>query len=161
MKKKGVIHSFLGELILTEEDGYITAVGFGGMEKAEEEKSGVCTPLMLEAEKQLQEFYEGKRDQFTLPLHPEGTAFQKRVWEALLTIPKGETRSYQEIAKLCGNEKASRAVGMANNRNPIPIFIPCHRVIGKNGALVGYGGGLPIKEALLRLEGSILQTSQL
>ena len=156
MKKKGVIHSFLGELVLVEEDGFITAVDFGGKEKAEEEKNTEYTPLMLEAEKQLQEFYEGKRDQFTLPLNPKGTPFQKKVWEALLTIPKGETRSYQEIAKFCGNEKASRAVGMANNRNPIPIFIPCHRVIGKNGALVGYGGGLPIKEALLRLERSML-----
>ncbi|SFN27449.1 methylated-DNA--[protein]-cysteine S-methyltransferase [Proteiniclasticum ruminis] len=156
MKKNGVIHTFLGDLILTEEDGFITAVDFGSGELKLEMKMEKPTTLMLLAKKQLEEFSEGKRDQFTLPLHPEGTPFQKKVWAVLLTIPKGETRSYQEVAKLCGNEKASRAVGMANNRNPIPIFIPCHRVIGKNGALVGYGGGLPIKEALLRLEGSLL-----
>lgn len=154
MERKGIIHTFLGELVLTEEDGSLTKVEFGQMGKREDllEK----TPLMIQAEEELREFYEGKREQFTLPLQPKGTPFQQKVWAALLTIPKGETRSYQDIAKLVGNEKSSRAVGMANNRNPIPIFIPCHRVIGKNGALIGYGGGLPIKEALLKLEGVLL-----
>ena len=159
MKRKGVIGSFLGELVLTEEDGFLTALDFGCPERREDMNG--LTPLMQMAEKQLQEFYEGKRDQFALPLNPSGTPFQKKVWEALLTIPKGETRTYQDVARLSGNEKASRAVGMANNRNPIPIFIPCHRVIGKNGALVGYGGGLHIKEKLLELEGVLLKTSQL
>ena len=89
---------------------------------------------------------------FDLPLDPIGTEFQKKVWQALKEIPFGETRSYGEIAKLIGNEKASRAVGMANNKNPIAIIIPCHRVIGANGKLVGYAGGLDLKEKLLKLE---------
>ena len=95
---------------------------------------------------------EGKRKEFTLPLAPVGTEFMIRVWKSLCAIPYGETRSYKEIAESIGNKKASRAVGLANNRNPIPIFIPCHRVIGANGKLVGYGGGLHIKSFLLKLE---------
>ena len=95
---------------------------------------------------------DGKRKSFDLPLKPEGTEFQKKVWNALLDIPYGETRSYKDIAVAIGNPKACRAVGMANNRNPISIIIPCHRVIGANGSLVGYGGGLPIKIELLNLE---------
>ena len=87
-----------------------------------------------------------------MPCVPQGTDFQKRVWEALIQIPYGETRTYKEIAAAAGNPKASRAVGMANNRNPIPIIIPCHRVIGTNGSLTGYAGGLKVKEYLLKLE---------
>ena len=86
------------------------------------------------------------------PLRPEGTPFQKRVWDALLTIPYGETRSYRDIAVLAGSPKGFRAVGMANNHNPIPILIPCHRVIGADGSMTGYGGGLPIKIKLLETE---------
>ncbi len=110
------------------------------------------TELLRETIKQLEEFFEGKRNCFDLPLEPKGTEFQKKVWDALQKIPFGETRSYGEIAKTIGNEKASRAVGMANNKNPIPIIIPCHRVIGANGKLVGYAGGLDIKEKLLKIE---------
>lgn len=102
--------------------------------------------------RQLEEYFQGNRYEFDLPLHPVGTPFQQKVWEALQQIPYGETRSYKEIAIECGNEKACRAVGMANNRNPIAIVIPCHRVIGKNGKLVGYAGGLDIKTFLLELE---------
>lgn len=102
--------------------------------------------------KQLQEYFEGKRTIFDLPLEPEGTAFQKRVWKELKRIPYGETKSYGQIAQAIGNPNASRAVGMANNRNPIVIIIPCHRVIGANGRLVGYGGGLDKKVYLLTLE---------
>ena len=94
----------------------------------------------------------GRRREFQLPLAPKGTEFQQKVWKALLDIPYGETRSYGEIARAIGNPKASRAVGMANNRNPIAIIIPCHRVIGSTGKLVGYGGGLDKKEFLLNLE---------
>ncbi|MDT8719320.1 methylated-DNA--[protein]-cysteine S-methyltransferase [Clostridium sp. 19966] len=112
------------------------------------------TALIKEAHSQLEEYFSGKRKAFKLPLLPIGTDFQQSVWKALQDIPFGETRSYGEIAKAVGNPKASRAVGMANNRNPIPIFIPCHRVIGANGKLVGYGGGLDIKEHLLKLENS-------
>ena len=91
---------------------------------------------------------------------PEGTEFQKKVWKALTAIPYGETRSYGEIAKIVGNDKASRAVGMANHNNPIPILIPCHRVIGKSGKLTGYAGGLDKKTALLELERSVLQSGK-
>lgn len=110
------------------------------------------TALMKEAKQQLDEYLKGERKEFSIPLDPEGTEFQKRDWKALCTIPYGETRSYKEIAEQIGCTKGYRAVGLANNRNPISIFIPCHRVIGSNGKLVGYGGGLDIKEKLLKLE---------
>lgn len=110
------------------------------------------TDILKEAKAQLDEYFAGKRKSFDLPLAPDGTAFQHRVWKALQEIPYGETRSYGEIARAIGSDKAARAVGMANNRNPIPIIIPCHRVVGANGKLVGYGGGLEIKAQLLHLE---------
>jgi len=113
----------------------------------------VCeTKLINNASSQLNEYLNGIRNTFDLPLNPEGTEFQKKVWAALCEIPYGETRSYKQIAEAAGNSKASRAVGMANNKNPIMIFIPCHRVIGANGSLVGYAGGLDMKEKLLNLE---------
>lgn len=110
------------------------------------------TSLLKEASRQLYDYLSGKRKDFDLPLAPTGTAFQQKVWRALQDIPYGETCSYGEIAKNIGQHKAARAIGMANNRNPISIFIPCHRVIGANGKLVGYGGGLHIKEHLLNVE---------
>lgn len=110
------------------------------------------TPLLIEANKQLNEYFSASRKTFSLPLNPSGTDFQKKVWKTLLTIPYGESRSYKDIALLIENPKAYRAIGMANNKNPISIFIPCHRVIGANGKLVGYGGGLAIKKYLLELE---------
>ena len=100
----------------------------------------------------MNEYFNKEREQFELPLSPQGTEFQLKVWSALREIPYGETCSYKDIAIKLGNEKASRAVGMANNRNPIAIFVPCHRVIGANGKLVGYAGGLDIKEKLLEME---------
>lgn len=114
--------------------------------------AGQATPLLLEAAAQLQQYLSGGRQQFTVPLDPAGTEFFRRAWQALLTIPYGETRSYQQIAVMVGNAKACRAVGLANNRNPLPIFIPCHRVIGANQKLTGYRGGLPLKQTLLELE---------
>ena len=110
------------------------------------------TPLIKATMGQLQEYFEGKRKDFNIPMKAKGTEFQKSVWDQLLKVPYGETCSYGEIAKRIGNPKASRAIGMANNRNPISIIIPCHRVIGSSGKLVGYGGGLDIKERLLKLE---------
>lgn len=110
------------------------------------------TPLIRECFNQLKEYFQGTRREFTIPIEAEGSEFQKKVWKALLDIPYGQTRTYKEIAIAIGNEKACRAVGMANNRNPISIIIPCHRVIGANGKLVGYGGGLDIKEKLLNIE---------
>ena len=113
------------------------------------------TPLLLEGERQLQAYFNGERQKFDLPLDAAGTPFQLKVWEALRQIPYGETRSYKDIAIAVENPKGVRAIGMANNRNPIAILIPCHRVIGADGSLVGYGSGLPTKEKLLRLEGSL------
>lgn len=110
------------------------------------------TDLLKEAGKQLLEYLSGKRKEFDLPLSPIGTDFQRTVWNALQQIPYGETRSYAEVAKSIDKPKAARAVGMANNKNPILIFIPCHRVIGANGKLVGYAGGVEIKEYLLAME---------
>lgn len=109
-------------------------------------------PLLQQAVEQLDEYFAGRRKAFTLPLAPEGTPFQLSVWQALQKIPYGTTCSYGEIATAIGNPKASRAVGLANNKNPLPIFIPCHRVIGADGKLIGYGGGLDIKRRLLALE---------
>ncbi len=111
-----------------------------------------ATPLLREAEDQIKAYLKGKLKAFSLPLNPQGTSFMKNVWKSLLLIPYGEMSSYQEIAEEIGAPKACRAVGLANNRNPIPILIPCHRVVGKNGALTGYRGGLEIKKALLALE---------
>lgn len=110
------------------------------------------TSLLKNAALQLNEYLEGKRNSFDLPLNPIGTEFQKKVWAALCDIPYGETRSYKQIAEYIGNPKACRAVGMANNKNPIMIFIPCHRVVGSDGSLTGYAGGLDMKEKLLSLE---------
>lgn len=110
------------------------------------------TPLLAKAAGQLREYFAGERKVFDLPLSPQGTAFQRRVWEKLCEIPYGERRSYGELAGMIGNPKASRAVGMANHRNPIMIVIPCHRVLGKDGSLTGYAGGLEMKKVLLNLE---------
>lgn len=108
--------------------------------------------LIKQAKLQLDEYFQGKRKTFDLPLNPSGTTFQKKVWNALCNIPYGETRSYQEIAVAIDCPKGCRAVGLANNKNPIVILIPCHRVIGKNGSLVGYALGLKMKQHLLDLE---------
>ena len=102
--------------------------------------------------RQLRAYFAGELEDFDLPLSPQGTPFQQQVWKELLNIPYGETISYGQLARRIGNPNASRAVGLANGSNPIPIIIPCHRVIGSNGKLTGYGGGLPIKEKLLALE---------
>lgn len=109
-------------------------------------------PVLLKTARQLEDYFQGRLSDFSLPLEFEGTEFQKKVWHALLTIPFGETRSYQQIADQIGNPKAVRAVGAANGRNPISIIAPCHRVIGANGTLTGFAGGLKVKEFLLRLE---------
>jgi methylated-DNA-[protein]-cysteine S-methyltransferase len=107
---------------------------------------------LLETEKQLSEYFAAKRQSFDLPLDFSGTDFQKQVWQALLQIPFGETRSYKDIALQIGNLKAVRAVGAANGKNPISIIVPCHRVVGANGKLVGFAGGLDNKDILLKLE---------
>ncbi|MEG2359645.1 methylated-DNA--[protein]-cysteine S-methyltransferase [Acinetobacter sp.] len=109
-------------------------------------------PVLLETARQLNEYFAGQRRQFDLPLDFEGTDFQQKVWQALLSIPFGETRSYKQIAEQIGNPKAVRAVGAANGKNPISIIAPCHRVIGASGKLVGFAGGLENKDILLKIE---------
>jgi len=112
-----------------------------------------ATPLLARGRAQLLEYLAGERKRFDLPLAPEGTPFQRRVWRALEDIPWGQTRTYRQVAQAVGCPKGFRAVGMANHANPIPIFIPCHRVVGADGSLTGYGGGVELKRALLAIEG--------
>ena len=109
-------------------------------------------PILAQTEQQLSEYFAGTRTQFELPLEPRGTEFQKKVWRSLRRIPFGTTKSYVEIARLIGSPRACRAVGAANSKNPLPIVVPCHRVVGANGALTGFGGGLETKAKLLALE---------
>jgi methylated-DNA-[protein]-cysteine S-methyltransferase len=140
----------IGKIGIIENGEAITQLYFE--EVSPQDINMIETPLLKKANEQLQEYITGKRKVFDLPLAPQGTEFQQRVWDALQQIPYGETYSYKDIAKNIGNIKASRAVGMANNKNPILIFIPCHRVIGSNGDLVGYAGGVKVKEKLLEME---------
>lgn len=128
----------------------VTDLFFAGrvLPGAREEES----PLLRRAVRQLDEYFAGARKRFDLPLAPVGTAFQQAVWRALQKIPYGETRSYKEVGKAVGRPAAFRAVGMANNKNPIAIIIPCHRVLGADGSLTGYAGGLDAKRRLLALE---------
>ena len=139
----------VGRICIGEENGCITHVTWS---KIPQEYVLAETELVLNCKKQLDEYFAGKRETFDLPLAPKGTEFQQKVWNALKEIPYGETRTYGEIAAAIGNPKAARAVGMANNKNPIGILIPCHRVVGANGKLVGYAGGMEKKEFLLELE---------
>lgn len=140
-------NSPIGKIYLEEENEHIVRISFSKIFGEQKE-----TQLIKETCKQLSEYFEGKRKSFTLPITLKGTEFQLRVWKALSKIPYGETRCYKDIARVVGNPKASRAVGMANNKNPIAIIIPCHRVIGSNGNLTGYAGGLDKKLQLLKLE---------
>ncbi len=117
-----------------------------------EKNLGERNELTDEVIKQINEYIEGKRKDFSFNYEMRGTEFQKKVWQALIAIPYGETRTYKDIAKAVGNEKASRAVGLANNKNPMIIVVPCHRVIGASGKLVGYAGGLDMKKFLLEME---------
>ena len=135
------------DIHIEEEKGFITKVQFG-----KRGDFGEKTPALLQCEQELREyFFEGRRE-FSVKLNPKGTDFQKRVWEQLKKIPYGETRNYGEIAASIGCPGGARAVGNANNKNPIAIIVPCHRVIGANGKLVGYAGGLNVKEMLLFME---------
>ncbi len=150
MKYREAWETELGTLTIVCDDEALLGVDFGKTEP--EGAIWKRTPLIEKAAEEINEYLAGKRKIFDLPLRPGGTEFQRKVWNALLAIPYGETRSYQAVAVQIGNPKACRAVGMANNRNPIPVIIPCHRVIGAGGSLVGYGGGLDKKVKLLELE---------
>lgn len=130
----------------------ITAVNFVDAAPAQYETH----PLTQATREQLDAYFRHRRETFDLPLEPEGTSFQRRVWQELLTVPYGRLLTYQDVADALGNPKATRAVGAANGQNPIPIIIPCHRIVGSGGKLTGYGGGLWRKEWLLRHEGALL-----
>ncbi len=148
------IDSPLGPLLLAADDTGLRHIEFLSSKRAhppDPDWREDARPLK-EVIRQLRAYFTGKLEAFDFPLAPEGTEFQQKVWRRLLDIPYGETTSYGELARRIGNPNACRAVGLANGSNPIPIIIPCHRVIGSNGKLTGYGGGLPIKEKLLALE---------
>lgn len=155
---KKVMNSPVGKIEIIEENEKLIELNIYNEEKNEQKNKIIekDTRLLLEVEKQLKEYFKGKRTKFEIPLNPKGTEFMKKVWKELLKIPYGEVRTYKEIAEKVGNSKASRAVGMANNKNPIPIIIPCHRVIGSNNKLVGYALGLDMKKYLLDLERKVV-----
>lgn len=142
-------NTVLGEVTIVEEKGFVTRLFFGAKKVA---GNFFESPIINQAFNQLEEYLQGKRKDFTLPLNPIGTSFQQKVWSALYLIPYGCTKTYKEIAERIGNSSAQRAVGLANNKNPIPIFIPCHRVISSDGSLNGYSGGVKLKEKLLKIE---------
>ena len=145
----------VGELTLVASDKGIAAILWKNQKHAYKTQKEYH-PHLLECEKQLREYFSGKRTEFSLPLDPAGTEFQKKVWKNLAKIPFGKTKSYSELARALGNPNASRAVGAANGKNPIAIVVPCHRVIGANGKLTGFAGGLDAKKALLTLEAPAL-----
>jgi methylated-DNA-[protein]-cysteine S-methyltransferase len=145
----------IGRVGIAEEGGRVTHVCLRP-ESAPQEAEIRETDTIKEACRQLKAYLAGELTEFSLPLAPRGTDFQRSVWSKLLEVPYGRTASYKDIARAVGNPKAARAVGMANNRNPIAVFIPCHRVIGSDGGLVGYGAGLELKRKLLDLERSVL-----
>jgi methylated-DNA-[protein]-cysteine S-methyltransferase len=143
----------VGTITLVKADGALSGLYLGTPSAGRAASFGARVESGFEdVVEQIEEYFEGRRTVFTLPLAPAGTPFQQRVWKELLTIPYGETRSYGQLADAIGNRHAMRAVGAANGQNPISIIVPCHRVIGSNGALVGYGGGLERKRFLLELE---------
>jgi methylated-DNA-[protein]-cysteine S-methyltransferase len=151
MKNTYFYETLIGTVAISEDGSEITNIDLI-TEKPMNLEDLRETSLIKEAAGQLQEYFDGKRKVFDLPLNPSGTEFQNKVWEALKTIPYGERWSYKQVAESIGKPTAARAVGMANNKNPIMIVIPCHRVVGAKGDLVGYAGGLHIKEMLLKLE---------
>lgn len=155
MNKAYFYDTLIGRVLIAEDDQGITEISLISEEGGEEDTTQyeiLETNTTKEAAKQLTEYLEGNRIEFTVRLNPHGTEFQRKVWNALKNIPYGETRSYKQIAEEIDHPKASRAVGMANHKNPIICIIPCHRVIGTNGSLIGYAGGLEMKEKLLTIE---------
>ncbi len=149
-----IMDSPIGRLRLVSDGAALTAIDFHA--RGPGSPGAPADRVLRETVRQLGAYFEGRLRTFQLPLAPQGTPFQRAVWEALLAVPYGATTSYGAIAERVGRPRAVRAVGAANGANPIPIVIPCHRIIGKSGALTGYGGGLSIKEHLLKLEGVAL-----
>jgi len=149
------LNSPVGRLRLVSDGHHLTAIEWENLQAADPGGEDQTDPALTACASQLGEYFAGKRRSFDLPLSPSGTPFQKSVWATLATIPYGELRSYRDIARSLNNPKAVRAVGAANGRNPLPIVVPCHRVIGSDGSLTGFAGGLEAKQVLLRLEGAI------
>ncbi|WP_286239347.1 methylated-DNA--[protein]-cysteine S-methyltransferase [Neptuniibacter halophilus] len=145
-----IMNTALGSLLIKANDSAVTSIHFLRDDETLPELLG--NPLIDQCISELGEYFSGRRVDFDIPLAPDGTHFQQSVWRALREIPYGKTCSYGEIARKLGKPRAARAIGMANNRNPIPIIIPCHRVLGSNGSLTGYAGGLENKSYLLNLE---------
>jgi len=156
------VDSPLGDLLLAGEEGALRLVSFprGRMRRSPEQGWTEEAAPFRAAAKQLGEYFAGTRERFELVLEPVGTEFQLAVWQALRRIPYGRTWSYAELAQRIGRPRAMRAVGAANGANPLPIVVPCHRVIGADGSLTGFGGGLPAKQLLLELEGALPQVAQ-
>ncbi|KTT04033.1 cysteine methyltransferase [Pseudomonas oryzihabitans] len=153
-----LLDSPIGPLTLAADDSGLRVVEFPeNRHPAKRDESWVAAehPVLADARRQLGEYFARRRQTFDLPLAPRGTPFQLEVWRALAEIPHGQTWSYGRLASHLGRPKAMRAVGAANGRNPLPIVLPCHRVIGASGALTGFGGGLPTKQFLLELEGAL------
>lgn len=152
------VDSPVGPLFIAADDDGLRAIEFSEnrhpIKRKDDWRDG-DNAMLRHARKQLDEYFAGKRRTFDLPLSPAGTEFQRNVWTTLATIPYGETISYAQLASRVGKPSAMRAVGAANGRNPLPIVLPCHRVIGADGSLTGFGGGLPTKQFLLKLEGAL------
>lgn len=150
------INSPVGKLKIVASEKMLVAIEWegepGNRKRQDHSRLDPRHPILLETERQLGEYFAGTRTRFDLPLEPGGSEFEKKVWQALTKIPYGRTRSYLDVAKAIGSPKACRAVGAANSRNPLPIVVPCHRVIGANGQLTGFAGGLERKASLLAHE---------
>ena len=157
-KESILVESPLGVLIVTAQDGSVSSIALEKEDSSDAATENADSEVLRQAARELYEYFAGKRTEFTFPMRAEGTPFQHKVWQALQEIPYGQTRAYGEIAGLIGQAKASRAVGMACNRNPIMIAVPCHRVVGAKGALVGYAFGTDTKQKLLTLERESLLT---
>ena len=155
MKRVFYYQTTIGKIGIAEEYGFVTNIYFMNMKQPLDAKQ-YETEILKETYNQICEYLRGERKEFDIPLNPSGTDFQQTVWSELLNIPYGETRTYKDIATALGSENSTRAVGSANNKNPIPIIIPCHRVIGADGSLSGYSGGADIKQKLLETEGITL-----
>ena len=145
-----IYETIIGKILIEEDENKISRIEI--VKKEYDKKHQKETEIIKKTHEELEEYFKGNRKVFDIPLKIEGTEFQRKVWNALLEIPYGETRTYLDIAKQIGNCKACRAVGMANHNNKIMILIPCHRVIGSNKKLVGYAGGIDVKEKLLEIE---------
>lgn len=147
------LDSPIGRLRLLSDGQCLAAIEFENRQPDRPDDVEHCDDVLRECAQQLEEYFDGSRRRFDIPLAAGGTTFQQSVWQALAEIPYGELRSYRDIAQVLGRDKAVRAVGAANGRNPIPIIVPCHRVIGSDGSLTGFAGGIEVKRALLALEG--------